>query len=202
MKSNKFIFLFLVSISSVFSSCGSLYFFTSEIKKEYQLSSDNIRRVQFYVSSPITLHRIEKKVSRSLTDQHSLESTLKEHEEMIVINTNTPGVAILDSEDILSINFGEGIICQFTPIFVDNVTLYFLEEINGNNIFSKEDIIKEKYSFQHAPLQHIHRNNKEYEVIFDNTSQGYRDWPELLFDQSILNYSEKETKVIKGIKLK
>lgn len=84
------IILFL-AIASLFSSCKNLVPYTDAMKRQYNWSDEQIRRIQFYVSHDIILHRELAQGSTEIV-QGKIKTINGRKVEEILIREGTPGV--------------------------------------------------------------------------------------------------------------
>lgn len=87
MKKMKFILVAIVAISA--ASCSQRIPYTDEVRKEYDLNADNLKKVQFYTSSPIILQKSEKSGSQEISADGKLIANQQSTEDRLIINPNT-----------------------------------------------------------------------------------------------------------------
>lgn len=71
------------------ASCGRKVAFTDQIRDEYNLNEQNLKKVQFYTSNNIILSKSKTSGSQSTGDDGSLVSSKNNHQERIIIYPNT-----------------------------------------------------------------------------------------------------------------
>src|SRR5262245_25659746 len=82
------------------TGCGaSLVPFTHETRVENNLSVEEIKNLQFYVSHRITLRRELESGGRQITGSHKLLVVSGKTIEEVVIEEKTPGIAVAVSEN-------------------------------------------------------------------------------------------------------
>jgi hypothetical protein len=92
---NKSLIILGLGVITVLSSCQSTIPYTNTVKKQYGLDDAKLKKMQFYVSSEITLQRGERGANSQELDGDgklvvSSSSTLDE----IVVDGKTPGVCV------------------------------------------------------------------------------------------------------------
>lgn len=94
--------------------CGSsLVPLTQELRQEHQLSDDELANLQFYLSDTVTLRRELESGGRQVTGSHTLLLTSGKTIEEVVVEGETPGVAVEVGPDSLAISFEEGTFLLF-----------------------------------------------------------------------------------------
>ena len=99
---SKTTFILLIFISLMNSSCSKKMAFTSELKKKYGFTDDQMKKIQFYTSSKIILKRIENDSSIHVSDGKVLINESK-HDADIKVPKNTLCIitSIIDSTRFL-----------------------------------------------------------------------------------------------------
>jgi hypothetical protein len=92
---NKSLIILGLGVITVLSSCQSTIPYTNTVKKQYGLDDAKLKKMQFYVSSDITLQRGERGENSQELDEDgklvvSSSSTLDE----ILVDGKTPGVCV------------------------------------------------------------------------------------------------------------
>lgn len=103
----KGLILFLVMATGIYS-CKTLVPYTDAMKKRYNWTEDQIRRIQFYVSDDIVLHR---QLSNSSTEivQGKIKTIQGRKVDEIIIRAGTPGVLTeLPRENKMMVSFEMG----------------------------------------------------------------------------------------------
>lgn len=101
--------LVLVSLVSVLAGCGAGRIpFTHEIRTQYGLSDQELKNLQFYVSDTVTLRRELDATSRQVTGSHRLVLTTGKVIEEVVVEEETPGVAVDVGPDTITVSFDIG----------------------------------------------------------------------------------------------
>jgi hypothetical protein len=109
----------LVFLAAVLAGCatyprGELIPFSPALVEHYQLASDEVLRLQYFLSRELVLE------SRSHAHQHGvvsgrLVSERDRQVERLIIPAGTPGVAIASQDGVLQVSFGEGSQLTFQP---------------------------------------------------------------------------------------
>ena len=113
MKNIKIIFSFAI-LSLLLSSCSpSLSPFTQRLYEENNWTESELRRIQFYLSEDIVLHRALKGVSSEIVEgQIKMRDGRKV--EKVVIRKGTPGVLLfVPKENRFAVSFEEGANSKF-----------------------------------------------------------------------------------------
>lgn len=92
----KKILFFAITIASL-SSCKNLVPYSDSIRQKYHLTEDDLKRVQFYVSDPITLQRKFVDGSAQITSG-KLKLINGEKVEEVQIPSATPGILVREAD--------------------------------------------------------------------------------------------------------
>jgi hypothetical protein len=88
----KFVFmkfiLFALTVV-VLASCGTKVAYTDNLKKEYNLNVDNMKKVQFYTSTTIILEKSESSGSQGTGSGGALVANQSSEQTRVIIPTNT-----------------------------------------------------------------------------------------------------------------
>lgn len=99
--------------------------FTHQMRLKHNLTPEEIKRLQFYVSDKIILHRIVTADDREILRGKLILSSGKTVEE-VVVKKGTPGIAVDVKDDAIDVSFEEGTFLPFarnTELFPEK---YFL----------------------------------------------------------------------------
>jgi hypothetical protein len=88
---------------------------TQEIRDQNHLSDAELKNLQYYVSSTITLHRELESGGRAITGNHKLVVIAGKTIEEVVVEARTPGICVALNDHKLSISFEQGTSIDFTP---------------------------------------------------------------------------------------
>lgn len=104
------------SVISLFAiGCGgSLVPFTHETRIENNLTVEEIKNLQFYVSHRITLRRELESGGRQVTGSHKLLVVSGKNIEEVVIEEKTPGIAVAVGDNAISVSFEQGSSMEFS----------------------------------------------------------------------------------------
>jgi hypothetical protein len=86
--------------------------FTHEIRAEHRLTRDDLQELQFYLSDTVTLRREARSIGREIDDGR-LELRSGKVIEEVVIEKDTPGVAVAVNATTVSVSFEEGSAIEF-----------------------------------------------------------------------------------------
>ncbi|MBW2526238.1 MAG: DNA-directed RNA polymerase [Deltaproteobacteria bacterium] len=96
-------------LASALAGCGAGRIpFTHEIRTQYRLSDQELQNLQFYVSHTVTLRRELDATSRQVTGGHKLVLTTGKVIEEVVVEEETPGVAVAVGSDTITVSFDVG----------------------------------------------------------------------------------------------
>ena len=91
------------------AGCGPrLVPFTHELRVQHNLSNDDLKNLQFYISHRITLRRELESGGSQVTANHKLLVVAGKNIEEVVIEEHTPGVAVEVGERTLAVSFEPG----------------------------------------------------------------------------------------------
>lgn len=82
--------------------------FTHEIRTQYRLNDQELQNLQYYVSHTVTLRRELDATSRQVTGGHKLVLTTGKVIEEVVVEEETPGVAVAVGPDTVTVSFDVG----------------------------------------------------------------------------------------------
>jgi hypothetical protein len=92
---NKTFIILGLGVITVLSSCQSTIPFTNTVKKQYNLDEAKLKKMQFYVSSDITLQRGERgENSQELDEDGKLVISSSATLDEITVDGKTPGVCV------------------------------------------------------------------------------------------------------------
>jgi hypothetical protein len=99
--------LIVAALSAVLSGCSTLVPFTHEIRSQNDLTPEELSQLQFYVSHEVTLRREVNSKGRVIRDGELQLRAGKQIEE-VVIEDQTPGVAVSVNPASIKVSFQEG----------------------------------------------------------------------------------------------
>lgn len=97
------------------AGCRTFVPFTQELRDQNHLSEAELKNLQFYVSSTITLRRELDSAGRQVTGNHKLLVVAGKTIEEVVVESKTPGICVGVSPRTLSISFEQGTFLDFAP---------------------------------------------------------------------------------------
>lgn len=153
--------------------------FTHKIRKDYNLADSDIRNLQYYVSSTITLQRALSSGEVGVTPGHTLRIINDKKVEEVKINPKTPGIAESASPESMEISFEKD--CRLTFGARNSTGVGGNYQLYGNNWKGSSG--------------DVNYCGHEYQAV-DNSGQAY-----LLIDLSKLSKFKKESRTVKGRKL-
>jgi hypothetical protein len=103
------------SLSLASLACGArMAPLTQEIRFQNNLSDDELRGLQYYLSDDVVLRRVVESHDRHVTGSHKLQIIAGKMVEQIVIEKGTPGVATAVGSDYISVSFEPDASLQFS----------------------------------------------------------------------------------------
>lgn len=133
----KFVLMVLALTSFLLNSCATQrYEFGSDIIKEYDLSEQEVMQLQFYLTDPIHLHKVEGMEYKNSIEFHVLKQKRTSEITEIVLKKGTPGIPVQRGKDWIDIDFGNDLIIRFAQFLGGNK----IQRINGFNIFESPKI--------------------------------------------------------------
>jgi len=124
MKGIVFFALLLVA-----ASCGTRVPFTDQLKEDFDLTPENLMKVQFYTSSVIILEKSNSSGNVSTGDDGALVSNSSKTQDRIIINGNTKCVfEKMGAEDAIVVRFelGTGKVLTFNTRVAQTNGKYYL----------------------------------------------------------------------------
>jgi len=101
-------------IAPLLVGCGArLVPFTHEIRTQYNLTDDEVKNLQYYVSHAVTLRRELDSSDRQITGSHRLVLTTGKVIEEVIVEKKTPGIAVSVRPDTLVVSFDIGSQLEF-----------------------------------------------------------------------------------------
>jgi hypothetical protein len=88
---------------------------TQELRDQNRLSEAELKNLQYYLSSTITLRRELESGGRSVTGNHKLVVIAGKSIEEVVVEERTPGICVAVGERSLFVSFEQGTSIEFTP---------------------------------------------------------------------------------------
>lgn len=107
--------------------------FTHQLRLKHNLTPEEIKHLQFYVSNTITLHRIVTADDKQILRGKLILSSGKTVEEVLV-KKGTPGVAVDVKDDAIDVSFEEGTYLTFardTELFPEKYRLAVTKSDSG-----------------------------------------------------------------------
>ncbi|MGR8934031.1 MAG: hypothetical protein ACU837_06520 [Gammaproteobacteria bacterium] len=151
--------------------------FTQEMREQYDLSAEELRNLQFFVSSPVTLQHYMSDSEAGVTPKHTYRVINKSRVEEVDIKPGTPGVAVRPGEYSLIVSFEPGCTLEFGN--VNRQGNYSLFARNWSDYIGEVDYC-----------------GKEYQAV--NGSNNAH----LLIDYEVIGKFKKKSRTAPGLKLK
>jgi hypothetical protein len=124
--------IFFISAFILLSSCAIKVPLTKAIKEEFNLTAQNIKQVQFYVSTQIVMERSSQKGSSETNSDGTLVSSSNNEKERIIILPKTAGIFEkfgAENHAIIRFESGDGKYITFaTRPNMDNGKYYLLAD--------------------------------------------------------------------------
>jgi hypothetical protein len=194
----------------VATGCRSLVPLTQEIRDQSHLSEAELRNLQYYVSSTITLRRELESGGRQVTGNHKLLVIAGKSIEEVVIEGKTPGICVGVGPHTLSISFEQGTSLDFTPLSArsyapDGAAFAApppdLDPFPGNNAgrptseARSGDLFSGAYQIWVSPESRVKFLGKSFDAVEDTARA------QLLIDAESLDQVVKQRKVLPGLRL-
>jgi hypothetical protein len=101
------------SIAVLTSGCHGFIDFTHELRDQHSLTRDELKNLQYYTSSTITLRRELESGGKQITGNHKLVVVAGKTIEEVVIDAKTPGIALAVSDHAITVSFEQGTSIEF-----------------------------------------------------------------------------------------
>jgi hypothetical protein len=95
------------------AGCHGFIDFTHELRDQHSLSRDELKNLQYYTSSTITLRRELESGGKQITGNHKLLLVAGKTIEEVVIEAKTPGIALAISDHSITVSFDQGTSLEF-----------------------------------------------------------------------------------------
>lgn len=151
--------------------------FTHDLREQYDISAEELRNLQFFVSSDVTLQRYMLSSEAGVTPKHTYRVMNNSRVEEVKIQPGTPGVAIRPGDYSLIISFEPGCTLEFGN--VNKQGNYSLFARNWSDYTGEVDYC-----------------DKEYQAV-NNSNNAH-----LLIDYAVIGKFKKKSYTAKGLKLK
>ena len=133
----KFVVMVLMLISFLLSNCATQrYEYGSDVVNEYDLSENEVMQLQYYLTDPIHLHKVNAVEYTNSIEFHVLKQERTSEITEIVLKKGTPGVPVQRGTDWIDIDFGNDLVIRFKNFLGGNK----IQRINGFNIFESPKI--------------------------------------------------------------
>jgi hypothetical protein len=95
------------------AGCHGFIDFTHELRDQHSLTRDELKNLQYYTSSTITLRRELESGGKQITGNHKLLLVAGKTIEEVVIDAKTPGIALAISDHSITVSFDQGTSLEF-----------------------------------------------------------------------------------------
>jgi hypothetical protein len=195
-----------LALSALSSGCHpTLVPLTQELRDQNRLSEAELKNLQYYLSSTITLRRELESGGRSVTGNHKLVVVAGKSIEEVVVEERTPGICVAVGDRSLFISFEQGTSIEFTPPgaraslpvpgFAAAPTL---DPFPGNHAQPPDrgpDLLSGGYMLWVEPNGSVKFAGKAFEPVDESTKAT------LLIDAESLEQVAKQHKVLPGLRL-
>jgi len=82
-------YIFFALLGLMITACGTKVPYTDQLKDDYDLTEQNMKKVQFYTSTTIILEKSIMKGNQNTTSDGSLVNSQRSEEKRVIIPTNT-----------------------------------------------------------------------------------------------------------------
>jgi hypothetical protein len=101
------------AIALLSTGCRGFIDFTHELRDQHSLTRDELKNLQYYTSSTITLRRELESGGKQITGNHKLLLVAGKTIEEVVIESKTPGIAVAVSDHSITVSFDQGTSLEF-----------------------------------------------------------------------------------------
>ena len=195
-------------VLSAVTGCRTFVPFTQEIRDQNRLSEAELKNLQYYVSSTITLRRELDSAGRQVTGNHKLLVVAGKTIEEVVIESKTPGICVGVGAHVLNIAFEQGTQIDFAPMAARTYAPdgagfagppADLDPFPGNRGRAVEprsgDIFSGSYMIWVSPQSTVKFMGKAFDAV-DDTARAT-----LMIDAESLDQVVKQRKVLPGLRL-
>jgi hypothetical protein len=95
------------------SGCHGFIDFTHELRDQHSLTGAELKNLQYYTSSTITLRRELESGGKQITGNHKLVVVAGKTIEEVVIESKTPGIALAVGDHSITVSFEQGTSIEF-----------------------------------------------------------------------------------------
>jgi hypothetical protein len=172
IKEKLFLGLFIIT---VISSCSPKIQFTQEIRQKYNLTSDELSKIQFYISDEVVLKTVTPSEVKKAVDDGKLIIKTSSTDDLVVFKAKTPGM-VNETVDLYTLKVA------------------FEDGVNKNLVFSSIQNRKGGYQIKYlidGGRNKIGYGNKDY-FLYD----GYR--AVLLFKKKSIKEVRQTENIVKG----
>ena len=199
---NHFLLVLALILTSIFlTNCGkNLETFTNGTKSNYDLDSNDIAYIQFYIDPGIRLRYDETTSESEVTRENEVRNRIRKYEKSIEILPKTPGIATEIEEESIVVSFAEDIYLEFRPQNSNFITPYKLISFNGKEIQQNDEIEFRNriYSIQFGEFE----GGQKRLITEEKTEfQPSNQQPILMYEFKSELDEEKDREVIKGRKV-
>ncbi len=122
--------------------CSNMYTFISETPKIHDLTEEELKLVQFYISTPVSLVLEEDNSKSVVTSDKKIGMEKEVYEKDILIDKNTPGILKDFSEDSseIIIRFADDIEIGFKPESDFSKAPYIFYSFNGQKAGNNTEV--------------------------------------------------------------
>jgi hypothetical protein len=103
----------VAAIALCSSGCHGFIDFTHELRDQHSLTGAELKNLQYYTSSTITLRRELESGGKQITGNHKLVVVAGKTIEEVVIESKTPGIALAVSDHSITVSFEQGTSIEF-----------------------------------------------------------------------------------------
>jgi hypothetical protein len=104
----------ILAVSLAWTGCATQKVaFTQGIRTQYDLGSEDLKNLQYYVSDDITLQREFRREEGEISTSHKLVTKESGLVEQVIIRARTPGVATEVEDTFLAVSFEPGVSLMF-----------------------------------------------------------------------------------------
>jgi hypothetical protein len=196
-----------LALSALTTGCHpALVPMTQELRDQNRLSEAELRNLQYYLSSTITLRRELESGGRQVTGNHKLVVIAGKTIEEVVVEERTPGICVGVGDHSLLVSFEQGTSIEFAPPGAGAAaqpapgfaTAPDADPFPGNHPSSPDRVaglFSGSYTLRVEPSGTVRFLGKAFDPVDDSVKAT------LLIDAESLEQIRKQQKVLPGLRL-
>lgn len=200
MKIKKVMFIPVVLLAIMLTSCVKTVTFSHSMRERVNLLDDDLKKVQFYVSEKLVIQREFVNWRTEINNEHDLRQIGNHYLETVIINPDTPGIVVEVNDDELHVSFEPDpnfylVFCHDCSERKSDDDLYTLLywKVKGKELETVENTVLYDGIADDATLYFTEYGNQDF-YIANNAEHVY-----LKLKDKVVNNFRKTRKVLPGI---